>query len=77
METKAEKTALRIMTQRRKCIDKYKIMLEKKRKTMKSSKKVKAIKEPKKVKAIKEPKEPKTKAPKKVKEPKAPTGTDI
>ena len=52
METKAEKQALRILTQRRKCIEKYRASLAKKSKTVKKPRKVKEPKEPK------EPKKP-------------------
>lgn len=61
MEIKAEKQALRILTQRRKCIEKYRAALAKKSKT---------VKKPRKVKEPKAPKEPKE--PKKQKEPKKP-----
>jgi hypothetical protein len=59
---------LKIFTQRKKCIEKYRATLEKQREKEKNRKTVKATKEPK----VKEPKakEPKVKEPK-VKEPKA------
>jgi len=59
METKAEKQALRILTQRRKCIEKYRASLEKKSKTVKKVRKAKEPKVPKEPKKQKEDKEPK------------------
>jgi len=72
---KEEKDALRIFSQRKKCIEKYR---EKYRKTVKNRlpkapKAPKALKEPKPEKATKAPKAPKTpKEPKPEKAPKAP-----
>ena len=62
MDIKADKKTLQILTQRRKCIEKYRATLEK-RKTAKKTKELKIsrkTKTPKEPKAQKEPKTPKS-----------------